>query len=234
MRDIEGGWRLGVDPDYAEVPSAAVGAEVPIHSWAIELPKPEPSRRKWVEPSHLEAGVIGPPIENFRQHRIERGILTHRILQLLPEIAAGDRQAFVGRTVKNAGYDGSVAREIMSLVERPELAEIFESNGLSEVPIRANLADLGGSISGRIDRLILREAEIIAVDFKTDRNWPSTAADVKADYLVQMAAYSKSLKAIHPGTIIRCAILWTAAPQLMDLPDILLEQALDHIRVERP
>jgi hypothetical protein len=33
---------------------------------------------------------------------------------------------------------------------------------------------------------------------------------------------------------IRCMILWTAAPILMEIPDIVLEQALDHNPVDRP
>ena len=158
----------------------------------------------------------------------------HRILQLLPEIAVGERQNFVRRTVTKAGYDESVAAELLALTGHPEMQFLFAAGGLSEVPIMAPIGELGITISGRIDRLILRANEIIAVDYKTDRNWPSAASAIRPEYLLQMASYQSALKGIHPGQMVRCAILWTAAPALMDIPDPLLAQALVHNGVARP
>ncbi len=160
-------------------------------------------------------------------------MLAHRILQLLPEIADGERSTFISRTVKAAGHEHALAQELIALAGRPELSELFDSGGLSEVPIRAELEGWDHPISGRIDRLILRPSEILAVDFKTDRSWPSAPGAISPAYLVQMAAYGRALKAIHPGMNVRCAILWTAAPLLMSIPDIVLEQALDHNPVGR-
>jgi ATP-dependent helicase/nuclease subunit A len=236
MREIDdgSGWRLGADPVFVDQPAAVARETLPIPAWALEPPEPEPDRREWAAPSHLAGADVPSPLDDGKPSRLERGILMHRVLQLLPGVAAGERRIFIRNAVIKAGHDEALARELTALAERPELAELFDGDGISEVPIRAELTRQSLSISGRIDRLILREAEILAVDYKTDRGWPPAPAAIKPDYLVQMAAYGIALKAIHPGMKIRCMILWTAAPILMEIPDIVLEQALDHNPVDRP
>lgn len=152
----------------------------------------------------------------------------HRILQLLPDVPLGKRQDFVRKMVSNAGHDEGTASEILTLVERPDLGEVFSTEGLSEVPVMAEIKSLGLTISGRIDRLILRPGETVIVDYKTDRDWPREPGFVKPDYLLQMAAYQAALKGVYPGITTRCAILWTAAPCFMVIPDSLLAEALHH------
>lgn len=236
MRELAdgSGWRLGMDPVSEGGPPLGESETAMIPAWAREPPRPEPQRRQWLEPSHLAADDSPQPVNAVRPQRIERGLVMHRVLQLLPDVAADGRRAFIARTVSRAGHDEALTRELVALAERPDLAWLFSPDGLSEVPIRADLPGWDRPLSGRIDRLILRGDEITAVDFKTDRIWPTTPALTKADYLVQMAAYYSALKAIHPAVKIRCAILWTAAPLLMELPDIVLQQALDHNPVGRP
>jgi ATP-dependent helicase/nuclease subunit A len=41
-----------------------------------------------------------------------------------------------------------------------------------------------------------------------------------------MAAYGEMLRALYPTRVVKLAILWTSGPSLMELPDDLLEQAL--------
>ena len=43
-------------------------------------------------------------------------------------------------------------------------------------------------------------------------------------YLAQMAAYRQVLAAIYPGRTIRCCLLWTDGPSLMELPGELLDK----------
>ncbi len=228
MRELSDseGWRLGDDPVFSKLTLAAKTELIEIPQWALLPPAPEPGRKSWRAPSHLGAAE--------RPQRVERGVLMHRILQLLPEIAVGEQKSFVHRIVIRAGYDESVALELLALTGHPELQYLFAAGGLSEVPIMASIGELGITISGRIDRLILRASEIVAVDYKTDRNWPSAASAIRPEYLLQMAAYQSALKGIHPGQMVRCAILWTAAPALMDIPDVLLAQMLLHNGVAHP
>lgn len=61
------------------------------------------------------------------------------------------------------------------------------------------------------------------VDFKTARRPPLTLAQVPAATVRQMAAYAAALGRIFPGRAIRAALLYTQTPQLIALPDALLD-----------
>ena len=231
MHDLDdgAGWRLGADPVVvADVAGAAI-SRIGIPAWLLRPPVVEEAATPWSVPSHLG------PAEPLAAQRVERGLLIHRILQALPEIDPVQRGSAIRRMVAKAGSAPALADELCVLVERPEFSALFGPDGLSEVPIMARVGGGGGTlISGRIDRLILRETEILVVDYKTDRSWPLRPEGVKPDYLAQMAAYAAALRAIHPGFPVRCAILWTSAPQLMEIPDLVLHAALNHNPVGHP
>jgi ATP-dependent helicase/nuclease subunit A len=55
------------------------------------------------------------------------------------------------------------------------------------------------------------------IDFKTGRVPPS-AADIPAAHRAQMSAYTEALQVIFPSREIRSALLYTAGPQLFELP----------------
>ena len=77
-----------------------------------------------------------------------------------------------------------------------------------------------------MDRLIVSEAEILAVDYKSNTVVPDRPEDTPEGILRQMAAYRAALRLIWPGRPVRIAVLWTAARALMDLPGDILEAAL--------
>jgi len=61
------------------------------------------------------------------------------------------------------------------------------------------------------------------IDYKTGRQVPESAADVAPAYLRQMAAYRDALRVIFPGRRVQSALLYTAAPKLIDLGDAILD-----------
>ncbi len=67
---------------------------------------------------------------------------------------------------------------------------------------------------------------MLAVDYKTNRPAPGNIEEVSPAYLAQMAAYRAVLTRIYPGRPVRCALLWTDGPRLMELPAVLLDKAL--------
>jgi len=236
MREIGdgSGWRLGVEPSFITEAPVTETAIVEMPDWVLGAPESEPGPRAWSAPSRL--GKVSDPrqLSSGQSHAIERGALIHRILQLLPAVPREKHEDFLRRMVSKEGYDEGTAIELATLISRPDLRHIFAAGGLSEVPIVAEIKELGRTISGRIDRLILGDDEIMIVDYKTDHDWPHAPEFVRADYLIQMAAYQAALKDIHPGMAVCCAILWTAAPLFMKLPECLLAQALHQAGVDRP
>ena len=75
-------------------------------------------------------------------------------------------------------------------------------------------------ISGQIDRLVVSNGEVLAVDYKTLRFPPLREEDIPVGYMRQMAAYRALLRGIWPGRIVKCALLWTESPSLMWLNDV--------------
>jgi ATP-dependent helicase/nuclease subunit A len=79
-------------------------------------------------------------------------------------------------------------------------------------------------LSGQIDRLVVTAAEVLVLDYKTNRPPPATESDVAEIYLRQMAAYRAVLRRIYPDRPVTCALLWTDGPRLMPLSPWLLDR----------
>jgi ATP-dependent helicase/nuclease subunit A len=82
------------------------------------------------------------------------------------------------------------------------------------------------AISGKIDRLAISEREVLLVDYKTDRQPPTHAADVPEAYLLQLALYRALLQPLYPGRPVAAALLFTEAPRLIPLPAEAMDTAL--------
>ncbi len=73
---------------------------------------------------------------------------------------------------------------------------------------------------------MIAEDRILAVDFKTNRVVPGTAEACPDGLLRQMGAYAHMLRQIYPDRQVETAILWTATPALMVLPNDIVTNAL--------
>jgi ATP-dependent helicase/nuclease subunit A len=127
-----------------------------------------------------------------------------------------------------ARVQAGMVEEIVGLLNDPTFGALFASGSRAEVPIVAELPDPSGRslplrLNGQIDRLAVTPVEVLIVDYKTNRVPPIDVADVPIAYLVQLAAYRAALADIYPGRRLRAALLWTAAPRLMEIPAALLD-----------
>jgi ATP-dependent helicase/nuclease subunit A len=96
------------------------------------------------------------------------------------------------------------------------------------VPLMADIA-IGGQtvrISGQIDRLGITADVIFIADYKSDHTPPSTVEAVSEAYLRQLAAYRAVLRQIYPGRLVRTALVWTAGPAIMEIPQDVLDRVL--------
>ncbi|MEO0370679.1 MAG: double-strand break repair helicase AddA, partial [Pseudomonadota bacterium] len=117
--------------------------------------------------------------------------------------------------------------EVRGLLEDPSLSTLFDHTALSEVPITANLDLLDGKrIHGVIDKLILSNGRVLAVDFKTNVAVPDSPEACPLGLLRQMGAYAHALRIIYPSHEIETAILWTREARLMYLPHDLVTRAV--------
>ncbi len=77
-------------------------------------------------------------------------------------------------------------------------------------------------VAGSIDRLLVTEADVLAVEYKTGSRVPADAASVPPAHVAQLGAYAAALALVFPGRAVRAALLYTAGPQLIELPAAML------------
>ncbi|WP_299964673.1 double-strand break repair helicase AddA [uncultured Roseobacter sp.] len=169
------------------------------------------------------AGIDGQDEEAAKAY----GTLVHRYLEHLGAASPADWPA-IAAALRNAdpGVPHTEAEaEARAVIQHPQLAALFTRQSLTEVAITAPFR--AERISGVIDRLIVEDTRILAVDFKTNRATPQCAEDCPEGLLRQMGAYAHALAQIYPDHTIETAILWTRTQRLMRLPHEMVIQALD-------
>ena len=164
---------------------------------------------------------------------LRRGHLIHLLLEHLPTRPQSEWPVLATQLLSKPKQDlsgldtAALLAEATVLLTKPELNFVFTPEALAEVDISADLPSLGGRrIHGTIDRLVINETEILAIDFKSNAVVPSDAAHCPEGILRQMAAYGEALKLVYPDKKINMAVLWTKTATLMVLPGGLLGDAL--------
>ena len=104
---------------------------------------------------------------------------------------------------------------MIALVADPTFSSLFAADALAEAPISAVVGKQ--VISGQIDRLLVGEREVIALDYKTGRA-PTEDESVPEAYVAQMKSYRAALAAVFPDRTITCGLLFVDAPLLIWLP----------------
>ena len=114
-----------------------------------------------------------------------------------------------------------IAGTVIGILEDPQFAKLFSSQSKAEVPLIGTVDMKIGTqiISGQVDRLVVCDDEVLAVDYKTLRLPPKAEENIPVAYVRQMAAYRALLQGIWAGRSVRCALLWTEEPCLMWLND---------------
>jgi ATP-dependent helicase/nuclease subunit A len=227
---VEGDWgemrRLvqepGPDPDRLEKvePLEPRGRSLP--DWATEPPAAEPHPPAPLAPSRPEEEPsVRAPLGADNGLRFRRGNLVHRLLQSLPEVAPEERQRAATRLLEvlapelAAEARAAIAGETLAVLATPDFAPLFGPGSKAEVPLTARLGDQ--VLSGQVDRLCVSGDEVLLVDYKTNRPPPDSVDLVAPAYLRQLAAYRAALEIIYPDRTIRCALLWTDGPRLMEI-----------------
>jgi ATP-dependent helicase/nuclease subunit A len=165
---------------------------------------------------------------------LQRGRILHRLLQSLPEVAPEQRPETAARFLAARAADWpeamrlETAARILAILDDPRFAAAFAPGSRAEVSIAGKVAALGSSgfISGQIDRLAVDASSVLIIDYKTNKAPPARAEDTPLAYLRQMALYREAMRAAFPGRAVKAALLWTETPELVVLPERLLDTAL--------
>ena len=193
------------------------------------MPAPEEARPpRPLAPSALDDDDVAmPPQGTARGVAVERGLLLHALFERLPPVAMERRRdaalRWLGAQAPALGdaARGAMADEVLAVIDDPAHAALFGPGSLAEVPLSA-VVD-GAVVAGIVDRLLVTDDVVTVIDYKTGRQVPDSADTVAPAYLRQMAAYRDALGVIFPGRRVVAALLYTAAPRLIDLDDAILD-----------
>jgi ATP-dependent helicase/nuclease subunit A len=181
--------------------------------------------------ARAEQTTVGP--QGGSPNRFLRGTLTHALLQHLPGLPpatwATAARAFLDQRASDLPLPvrRSMASETLAILNDSTFSALFGPSSLAEVPIVAELPNPSGKglpvrLHGQIDRLVETPDAVLLIDYKTNRDAPTTLDGVAEAYLVQLAAYRVALAAIFPDKPVRAALLWTETAQLMEVPQATL------------
>jgi ATP-dependent helicase/nuclease subunit A len=225
------------DKDKREEEERDVVETPPLPEWAVRPPEPEPDPPVPLTPSAEGEAVAGEPgeppvlqpIGAEERRRFRRGLLVHRLLQVLPELPQEGREKAALALLQRWARDldeaarAALARETLAVLGAPALAPLFGPGGRAEVPIIGRVGNR--IVSGQVDRLVVLPEAVIIVDYKTNRPPPRRAEDAPPGYVRQMAAYRAVIRQIYPQRAVRCALLWTDGAFATLLPEAMLDRA---------
>ena len=162
------------------------------------------------------------PLKSAENNRFKRGNITHKLLQILPDIPEKEWEDTAQKFLAQKAHDLSstlqknILKETLDVLHHPDFAPIFGKNSMAEVPITGLLHEKT-LVSGQIDRLLITTEEILIIDYKTNRPAPRDAKDIPLIYIHQMQCYAEILQEIYPNRRIKTALLWTENLSLMEL-----------------
>lgn len=223
-RDAQGLVRItGEQTAALEGASEASGQSAGVEmapAWITAKPPSELTGGDWVNPSRLlRKKVAGSAAA------LEQGRALHRLFQLLPDLPSDARRAAALQLLERRKVTGSKARtladRVIGIIEHKDYAAYFGSGGLAEIPLVADLGE-NGVLAGQVDRIVVTDAQVLILDYKSDRSPPKDLKGVPPAYVAQLAAYRSALARMFPEKTVTAALLWTEIPQLMIIPPDLL------------
>jgi ATP-dependent helicase/nuclease subunit A len=232
--------RYGEDPQRMARDAEEGLTAVSLPDW-ISRPAPaEPASARFASPSSVAETERGPAPSPLAAvgglGRFRRGELIHRLLQLLPDVPAAERPAAAARLlVHEPGLTddqrAEMAAAALSVLTDPRFAEVFGPGSRAEVALAgiAGRLPTGMAASGRMDRIVVMQDRVLVIDFKTNRPAPARVEDADFAYIAQLAIYRAVLSQVFPGRRIEAALVWTDGPNLMPVPENLMDQALARI-----
>ncbi|QHQ35992.1 double-strand break repair helicase AddA [Algicella marina] len=228
---------MGAAPDPQPAP-------VRLPPWARERGPKVPDAEEILTPSsggdgaHALPGPDGDDPDAAKARGTALHTLLERLVQAEP-LAEADALALLAASPLAPDTLPALVAEANATRLAPDLQWLWQAEALTEVAVSGRVASLGGQVlNGRIDRLLLPQAsggDVWAIDFKSNRTVPATAAHIPQGLVRQMALYQAALAEIFPGHRIRTALLWTATQSLMEIPhNIVTDWLQRHQGVDQP
>lgn len=201
----------------------------PLPEWVGSPAPAEPTPPRPLAPSRPDVGEPAAlsPLTQGRIKAMKRGRFVHALLEILPNYAVKDRPAAAGKlaALQMPEADGTerekIIASVLDLMNGSSAADIFTPSSLAEVPVSGVVGD--HVINGQIDRVSVSETEVRLIDYKTGRSVPDSVERTPVAYVRQMAAYKAVMEKIWPDKTVRCFLLWTEAPKLVEITSLVCD-----------
>ena len=234
------------DPEQTPSQSESLSAKLPeALKQPLANPKQPPrplvpsSAGLVIDPASSDASLNQPLFsgESGPSQALERGRMTHRVLQLLPDIAQSERQSWVSNYVNLALPEWTqqervkLAESVLSIVTDEAFAPVFARGSRAEVSVVGTVTIAGEerAISARLDRIAVATDRVLIADYKTNRTAPTSLSQIPAVHITQMALYRALLQPLYPDKPVEAALLYTETPVLIQLTDERLNAAMDEL-----
>lgn len=217
-------------PSTGTAAAAPSAAAVTLPNWLLTPAQPQSPGGSALRPSDPSV-PDGHPVRSGetvaqRARALQRGTLTHRLLQSLPDVAVANRRgaalAYLARNANGWTDDEqrALADSALALIADARFADVFAPGSRAEVSIVGRLERPNrrpALVSGQIDRLVVTDHEVLIVDFKTNHAPPGEAAEAPKGYVRQLALYRAVLGQLYPQRPVRAALLWTETAAFMEI-----------------
>ncbi|MCB9987983.1 MAG: double-strand break repair helicase AddA [Rhodospirillales bacterium] len=214
------------DPDRAEKSQKTpqeISGPLPAMPWMTAPPPEEPDPPRPLTPSRPseEQPAAQSPLSRQDTYRFRRGNITHLLLQILPDLPVEKREATAAAYIDRQAGDlpdsvrRDVVRETMAILSHPDYAPLFGPGSQAEIPVTGYVN--GRLVSGQIDRILVTKDAIWIIDYKTNRPPPTEEQAIPALYRQQMKSYRDIVANIYDDRPVRCFLLWTDGPHLMEV-----------------
>ena len=234
LRLQTGDWPEGAKPDGKA--SGKANARTALPAWAATQAATPAKDKPARAPSDLGGAKALPGVGDDTATALQRGRITHLLLEHLPRLpepawpaAAPGIAALETTDITEANLTPMLA-EAITVLTTPALRPLFTDTSLAEVEVTGHSPTLQADLFGKIDRLIITDTQVTAIDFKTNASVPAKPEDTPEGLLRQMGAYAEMLQPIYPDHKISTAILWSRTATLMELPHDLVYGALKRAR----
>jgi ATP-dependent helicase/nuclease subunit A len=226
------------------------GAVIPAER-AASAPPPRPALPAWLEapvPSETDAA---PPVTPSRalgaadtrrepgrrqadSEARRRGTLIHSLVEHLPRIEPGQREAAATSFVRARApalerpKQAAIVSATLRLLEEPDLAPLFARDARAEVTLsgRVTAGGIARPVFGRVDRLAISGDTVWVADFKTGRP-PAAGAPLPRAEAGQIALYAALLAEIYPAHRVVPMLVWTSGPTIRRLSEDEIADALE-------
>lgn len=216
-------------------------------NWLFEPAKTDPPLPRPLTPSGAHALIDRESLadntlkfdenNDANSFALQKGNVTHKLLEVLPDIPQENRQELAGQYLVQTCPDWSDAQRqqllntVFGIFSDPRFIPLFEGDAKAEVSLAGRLDVKSGSmlVTGQIDRLIVSQKNVTVLDYKTNRHVPQSLDEIPDEYITQLALYRELVSRIYSDKSVISALLWTQTPELTIIDDNLLDIALAKI-----